>query len=66
MKHLRKTIIKLLVSAIIFLLMGWIIYPDKPIFNEGFYYAFSGAAIFFIGEAIWKAYQSKNNKDYEL
>src|SRR5690554_348108 len=63
MKDIKKILIqlflKLIIGAAIFLIMGRIINPEKPIFNEGICSAFIGLAIFFIGESIWKAYQQQ-------
>lgn len=70
MKNIKKIVIqlfvKLIVGAIIFLIMGRIVNPEKPIFNEGIYSAFIGFAIFFIGEAIWKIYQQQKNVQNDL
>ncbi len=70
MKNIKRILIqlfvKLVVGATIFLIMGRIIHPEKPIFNEGIMSAFIGLAIFFIGEAVWKVYQQQRTSQNDL
>lgn len=70
MKNIKRILIhlfvKLIVGATIFLMMGKIIHPEKPVLNEGILGAFIGLAIFFIGEAVWKVYQHQRTYKINL
>jgi len=52
-------IIKLIVVAIIFLILDWIVNPDKMFFKMENWTGYIGVSIYFIGEFIWEIYDKK-------